>query len=139
MTQPATAAPRVTVMGSGSWGTAFALVLTDAQNQVTLWARRPELAERINAEHRNPDYFPTIALPPSLRAVSDPEQAMDGADFVVLAVPSQSLRANLERWSLPEAADRGEPGQGHRAGHRAADERGDRRGRRGRARTGSRW
>jgi glycerol-3-phosphate dehydrogenase (NAD(P)+) len=91
-------------MGSGSWGTAFALVLTDAHNQVTLWARRPELAQAINAEHRNPDYFPDIALPASLQAVSDPQQAMDGADFVVLAVPSQSLRANLEHWSLPGTA-----------------------------------
>jgi glycerol-3-phosphate dehydrogenase (NAD(P)+) len=91
-------------MGSGSWGTAFALVLTDAHNQVTLWARRPELAQAINAEHHNPDYFPDIALPASLQAVSDPQQAMDRADFVVLAVPSQSLRANLEHWSLPGTA-----------------------------------
>ena len=104
MTQPATPPQRVTVMGSGSWGTAFALVLTDAQNQVTLWARRAELAEKINAEHRNPDYFPTISLPSSVRAMSDPQQAMDGADFIVLAVPSQSLRANLKHWNLPEAA-----------------------------------
>jgi glycerol-3-phosphate dehydrogenase (NAD(P)+) len=95
---------RVAVMGSGSWGTAFALVLADAHNDVTLWARRPELAAAINAEHRNADYFPTIELPPSVRAVSDPAAAMTGAEFVVLAVPSQSLRANLEGWSLPEAA-----------------------------------
>ena len=84
------AVARVAVMGSGSWGTAFALVLSDAGNDVTLWARRPELAAVINSEHRNADYFPTIALPEALRAVSDPQAAMDGADFVVLAVPSQS-------------------------------------------------
>ena len=104
MTQPATSPQRVAVMGSGSWGTAFSLVLTDAHNQVTLWARRAELAEQINAQHRNPDYFADIPLPASVRAVSDPQAAMDGADFVVLAVPSQSLRANLEHWSLPEKA-----------------------------------
>ena len=52
-------AERVAVMGSGSWGTGFALVLSDAGNQVTLWARRRELATKINMEHRNPDYFPT--------------------------------------------------------------------------------
>ena len=104
MTLPARAPQRVTVMGSGSWGTAFALVLTDAHNQVTLWARRAELAEQINADHRNPDYFPTIPMPASLRALSDPQQAMEDADFVVLAVPAQSLRANLEHWSLPKAA-----------------------------------
>ena len=58
----------------------------------------------INSEHRNADYFPTIALPEALRAVSDPQAAMDGADFVVLAVPSQSLRANLATWQIPPDA-----------------------------------
>jgi glycerol-3-phosphate dehydrogenase (NAD(P)+) len=104
MTEPSGPPRRVTVMGSGSWGTAFALVLADAHNEVTLWARRPELAAAINSEHRNPDYFPTIELPVSVRALSDPAAAMAGAEFVVLAVPSQSLRANLAGWSLPEAA-----------------------------------
>ncbi len=101
--QPAVTA-RVAVMGSGSWGTAFALVVSDSGHPVTLWARRPELAARINAEHRNPDYFPTVPLPPSLVAVSDPDEAMAGADFVVLAVPSQSLRDNLSRWQIPPQA-----------------------------------
>jgi glycerol-3-phosphate dehydrogenase (NAD(P)+) len=91
-------------MGSGSWGTAFALVLSDAGNDVTLWARRPELAAAINAEHRNADYFPEVALPETLRAVSVAEEAMAGADFVVLAVPSQSLRANLGHWPVPAGA-----------------------------------
>jgi glycerol-3-phosphate dehydrogenase (NAD(P)+) len=91
-------------MGSGSWGTAFALVLSDAGNEVTLWARRPELAAVINAEHRNADYFPDVALPATLRAVSVAEEAMAGADFVVLAVPSQSLRANLGHWTVPPGA-----------------------------------
>ncbi len=95
---------KVAVMGSGSWGTAFAMVVCDAGNEVTLWARRPELAAKINSEHRNPDYFPTIALPESLVAVSDPDEAMAGADFVVLAVPSQSLRSNLALWRIPESA-----------------------------------
>jgi glycerol-3-phosphate dehydrogenase (NAD(P)+) len=95
---------KVAVMGSGSWGTAFAMVVCDAGNEVTLWARRPELAAKINSDHCNPDYFPTIPLPESLMAVSDPDEAMAGADFVVLAVPSQSLRSNLALWRIPESA-----------------------------------
>lgn len=91
-------------MGSGSWGTAFALTLCDAGNEVTMWARRSELAAAINSGHRNDDYFPGIALPDSLVAVTDPDAAMDGAEFVVLAVPSQSLRANLGQWRLPADA-----------------------------------
>jgi glycerol-3-phosphate dehydrogenase (NAD(P)+) len=92
---------RVAVMGSGSWGTAFALVVSDAGNHVTLWARRPELADKINTAHYNPDYFPDLSLPASLKAVSDPKEAMIGADFVVLAVPSQALRSNLRQWQIP--------------------------------------
>ncbi|HET9304257.1 MAG TPA: NAD(P)H-dependent glycerol-3-phosphate dehydrogenase [Propionibacteriaceae bacterium] len=92
---------RVAVMGSGSWGTAFALVVCDAGNNVTLWARRPELADKINTAHCNPDYFPDLSLPASLKAVSDPQEAMIGADFVVLAVPSQALRSNLTQWQIP--------------------------------------
>jgi glycerol-3-phosphate dehydrogenase (NAD(P)+) len=95
---------RITIMGSGSWGTAFALVVSDAGNQVTMWARRRELADKINFDHCNPDYFPDLTLPESLQAVSDPLQAMSGADFVVLAVPSQSLRSNLSHWLIPENA-----------------------------------
>jgi glycerol-3-phosphate dehydrogenase (NAD(P)+) len=96
--------PRITVMGSGSWGTAFALVVSDAGNDVVLWARRRELADKINTEHCNPDYFPDLDLPASLKAVSDPQEAMKGADFVVLAVPSQSLRSNLSQWRIPANA-----------------------------------
>jgi glycerol-3-phosphate dehydrogenase (NAD(P)+) len=104
LTTAAAASRRVAVMGSGSWGTAFGLVLSDAGNAVTLWARRPELADQITREHRNPDYAPGIALPESLCAVSDPEEAMAAAEFVVLAVPSQSLRANLSHWPIPRDA-----------------------------------
>ena len=118
---------RVAVMGSGSWGTAFALVLSDAGQSVTLWARRPELAEAINSEHRNVDYFPTVDLPRSLVAVADPAEAMADAEFVVLAVPSQSLRAQSGDLVDPASRRGGQPGQGHRARHRTADERGHRR------------
>ena len=82
-------------MGAGTWGTTFGLVVCDSGHEVTLWARRPELAAAINADHRNPDYLPDVDLPPALRAVSDPAEAMDGAYAVVLAVPSQLLRATL--------------------------------------------
>jgi glycerol-3-phosphate dehydrogenase (NAD(P)+) len=83
------------VLGAGSWGTAFAKVLAEAGSDVTIWARRAEVAATLNAEHRNPDYLPGIQLPP-VRATDDYHLALDGAELIVLAVPSQSLRANLE-------------------------------------------
>ncbi|MGZ8176395.1 NAD(P)H-dependent glycerol-3-phosphate dehydrogenase [Williamsia sp. SKLECPSW1] len=100
------AVTRAAVLGSGSWGTAMAAVLTDAGTQTTLWARRPELAQTISTDHVNPDYLPGITLPEGLRAVSDVDEALDGVDLVVCAVPSQSLRDNLGRWraTLPSGA-----------------------------------
>ncbi|MCW2613654.1 MAG: hypothetical protein JWN08_648 [Frankiales bacterium] len=86
---------RAAVLGSGSWGTAFGKVLADAGTDVVLWARRPELAEAVRRLHENPDYLPGIGLPMNLSATDDPLAAVDGADLVVLAVPSQSLRENL--------------------------------------------
>jgi glycerol-3-phosphate dehydrogenase (NAD(P)+) len=90
---------KVAVFGAGSWGTAFSLVLADAGNTVNLWARREELSAAINEKRENPDYLPGVELDPAITATHDAEQAMAGASTVVLAVPSQSLRSNLERWS----------------------------------------
>ena len=86
---------RAAVLGTGSWGTAFGKVLADAGTDTVLWARREELAAAVRDGHENPDYLPGIALPHNLSATTDPREAVEGVDFVVLAVPSQSLRENL--------------------------------------------
>lgn len=90
---------KTAVMGAGSWGTAFALVLADAGNEVILWGRRPELCETINSTHENSEYLPGVELPDSISATSDPAEALADSEVVVLAVPSQQLRTNLESWS----------------------------------------
>ncbi|MCW2771403.1 MAG: glycerol-3-phosphate dehydrogenase [Aeromicrobium sp.] len=96
---------QIAVMGAGSWGTAFALVLADAGNDVRLWGRRPELCETINTKHENSDYLPGVVLPEAISATSDPVEALAGAEVVILAVPSQQLRSNLEAWSEHVPAD----------------------------------
>jgi glycerol-3-phosphate dehydrogenase (NAD(P)+) len=97
---------RAAVFGTGTWGTAFALVLADAGTEVAMWGRRRELCEAINRSSRNTDYLPDIELPGAVRATPDPAEAASGADLVVLAVPSQTLRENLTAWLpvLPEDA-----------------------------------
>lgn len=89
---------RAAVFGAGSWGTAFSLVLADAGNEVTLWARRSELVAALNERHENPDYLPGISLPETVRATNAPDEAVQRAEVVVLAVPSQTLRPNLAAW-----------------------------------------
>jgi glycerol-3-phosphate dehydrogenase (NAD(P)+) len=90
---------KVAVFGAGSWGTAFSVVLADAGNDVTLWARREELCATINEKRQNTDYLPGVELPAAVDATHDPERTLAGAEFVVLAVPSQTLRENLVGWS----------------------------------------
>ena len=94
----ALAAPQksVTVLGAGSWGTTFSKILADGGADVTLWARRPELAREINEAKRNSDYLPGVNLPPGIRATASLEAAVAGASIVFVSIPSQSLRSNLD-------------------------------------------
>ncbi len=98
---------KIAVMGAGSWGTTFAKVLADnASNEVVLWARRQDVADEINTDHRNGDYLPGIALPKSLSASTDAASVLTGATQVYISVPSQSLRSNLDDWGkeIPQGA-----------------------------------
>jgi glycerol-3-phosphate dehydrogenase (NAD(P)+) len=90
---------KVAVLGAGSWGTAFAKIVADAGRPVVMWARREEIAAAIRSDRRNPDYLPGAVLPEGVTATSDASEALDGADLVSIAVPSQTLRANLSTWS----------------------------------------
>ena len=101
-------------MGSGAWGTALAKLLADAGGEVSLWARRSEIAEQINATRRNPDYLPGVELPTAITATADPDEALSGVTTVLLAVPAQTMRTNLSSgrassrrarlWSAPPRA-----------------------------------
>jgi glycerol-3-phosphate dehydrogenase (NAD(P)+) len=80
----------VAVIGAGSWGTAVA-GLAARQHPVVLWARRPELAEHINATSENSEYLPGYRLPFGLRATSSLREATAGATVLVMAVPSHGF------------------------------------------------
>lgn len=92
---------KIAVMGAGSWGTTFAKVLADAvaefQIAVQIWARREDAAAEINARHTNSRYLRETKLPQNITASSNVQTVLSGADLVVLAVPAQSLRAELEK------------------------------------------
>ena len=89
---------QVAVMGAGSWGTTVAKVFADAGNEVRLWARRTEVADDVRDNHRNSAYLGDIELPDAMTGTTDPAEALNGAEIVVLGVPSQSLRENLQNW-----------------------------------------
>ena len=87
------------VMGAGAWGTTLAKLLVDAGGEVTLWARRSDVAEEINAINHNSKYLPGVELPTAIRATGDAEEALCGASTVLLSVPAQTMRTNLEQWN----------------------------------------
>jgi glycerol-3-phosphate dehydrogenase (NAD(P)+) len=88
-------AMRVAVVGAGSWGTTVACIAS-RNCPTTLWARRTDLTDEINAQHTNERYLAGFGLPDDLRATSSLEEAVGSADVVVMAVPSHGFRAVLQ-------------------------------------------
>lgn len=87
---------KVTVIGAGSWGTALAMVLAQAGNDVKIWARELQIVDNINNTHTNGIYLPGIVLPASIRAHASLEEALYGAEIVVFATPSHTVRKLAE-------------------------------------------
>ncbi|HUP86951.1 MAG TPA: NAD(P)H-dependent glycerol-3-phosphate dehydrogenase [Acidimicrobiales bacterium] len=85
---------KVAVIGAGSWGTAVASIAA-AKAPTWLWARRQELADQIERDHRNPAYLADVALPDELHGTSSLEEAVTDAEVVVMGVPSHGFREVL--------------------------------------------
>ena len=87
---------KVTVLGSGQWGTTLAQILCDAGNDVLIWGRNKSVIDEINSVHTNQRSLPATGLPENLRATSDISEAFTHSQMTVLAIPAQSLRENLQ-------------------------------------------
>lgn len=84
------------VIGAGAWGTAVAKIIAEKGSQSLIWCRRQEQADEINSTHINSRYMKGIILPENLKATSDIEEAADGKEFLILAVPSLYLLAQVK-------------------------------------------
>jgi glycerol-3-phosphate dehydrogenase (NAD(P)+) len=84
---------KVSIIGGGAWGTALAMAAKRAGSDVCIQARETEVADAINTAHENTIYLPGHSLDPSIRAVSDPIEAINDAHIVLLVTPAQHLRA----------------------------------------------
>lgn len=95
----------VAVLGAGSFGTCLAMHCAQ-DHDVVLWARRPEIAEAINRERRNPQYLREIDVPERVRATADLGEALADRELVICAVPSHGVRDVMTRAAphLPEEA-----------------------------------
>jgi len=89
---------RITVLGSGAWGTAIALSLVSkGGHRVTLWAHRVKAAEALNQSRENLHFLPGFRFPKSLMVTADEAQAVADAEILVCVVPSEFLRSTLAR------------------------------------------
>ena len=94
----ARAREQVAVFGTGSWGTAFTSVLAEAGCHVRMWGKFDDEVADIQRHHASVRYLPDLHLPDTVTATTDPAEALAGAGIGVLAVPAQTLRANLAEW-----------------------------------------
>jgi glycerol-3-phosphate dehydrogenase (NAD(P)+) len=83
---------RITIIGAGSWGTTLSLLVSRAGHQPTLYVRDPEQAAAIARSGQNERYLPGIDLPPELSIATELDAACNGAEMILLVVPSQAMR-----------------------------------------------
>ena len=83
---------KIAVIGAGSWGTAVANLIATNGNNVSLWARRGEVARAINTEHKNPDYLSNWPLHNDVVATTSLHDALNRAHAAVIVTPSKLMR-----------------------------------------------
>jgi glycerol-3-phosphate dehydrogenase (NAD(P)+) len=96
---------RVAVIGAGSWGTSVSWLLGGKGVQVALWARECEIAEGVNATRHNPLYMVDVVLPECVSATCDIDEALHGAEAVVMVTPSVGVRETAEAMKPHLGAD----------------------------------
>jgi glycerol-3-phosphate dehydrogenase (NAD(P)+) len=86
------------VLGAGGWGTAIALVLAQQPGRrVVLWSARPEHADTLLAQRENVRFLPGVPIPAGVLLTTDLGEAVQGADLLVIAIPTVYLRETLAR------------------------------------------
>lgn len=91
---------QISVLGAGAWGTTFGRVMSDAGNQVTMWAKEPNIVEDIRTHHRNASRLPSVEqLPETMTATGDRETAVKDAHIVVVAIAAQFARVALQEFA----------------------------------------
>lgn len=88
---------RVAVIGTGSWGTALAVLLANKNLEVRMWSIEPQVIEEINTKRTNSNYLPGVNIPTNITVFSSLEEALQEATVIVMSVPAQVFRENIKR------------------------------------------
>ena len=82
----------IAVLGAGSWGTALAIHLANNGHAVKLWGHNPKQIEHLDVDRENAKYLPGVPFPNLLSSTASLEQALSGAELILIAVPSHAFR-----------------------------------------------
>ena len=89
---------RFGIIGSGSWATSLAKILTDNSNRVNWWIRNEKTIVHLQKRHHNPDYISSVEFDPALLSLSnDISKIINDSDCIVMAVPSAYAISTLEK------------------------------------------
>jgi glycerol-3-phosphate dehydrogenase (NAD(P)+) len=87
---------KVTVIGSGSWGIALANLLATKGINIKIWSFSEEEAKILNEDREYKDKLPGVILPSNVHITTDIKEAVEFSEFVIIVVPSQTIRQNAK-------------------------------------------
>ena len=87
---------KICMMGAGSWGLALALLLSDNGHELTVWCHTNNEKDAIERDGENKRCLPGIKMPEAMKFTTSREEAIKGKDIIVMAIPSEFMRANIE-------------------------------------------
>lgn len=86
----------ISIIGSGSFGTALSIVLNDNGHDVLIYGRNESVIHEINTTHTNEHYLKSITLNSNIKATTDLDKALNNSEILLLSVPSKALRSVCE-------------------------------------------
>jgi len=89
--------PKITVIGSGSWGTTIAHLIALNNNQVNIYSRNKKQAEEINNNHTNEKYLPKFKLSKNIKATTSLKESVEDINIIFIAVPSKNFRKIIKK------------------------------------------
>ena len=88
---------KVGIIGAGSWGCALAWLLCNNGNQVTMWSALEDEIQMLQKTHEHKDKLPGVKLQEEIRFTTDLQEAIEGSEVLVLAVPSPFTRSTAAK------------------------------------------